>query len=178
MDIWFVSSVWSQQTKDWVFSQLIGHFTTIHYEVAWSVIYFVFYQYIYIFSFLSLMESCFHFNFDWFVYFFIKTLFLQKLLKILSVLPAYWSVFHTHPWCPQKSEEGIRLLRTGVADGCELLEMESWSFGRAVLLAMEPLLQTPTSSSYWQCIVATCFAIWSNHLCFDWFDLSHFLFCF
>lgn len=54
------------------------------------------------------------------VFFFLVSVFKQKIFMCVNVLPTYMSVHCVHAWYSYRSDEGIGSLRAGVTDGYEL----------------------------------------------------------
>lgn len=56
----------------------------------------------------------------------------------------YISPHHMHPWFPQRSEEGIASLRTGIINSCELI-YGFWDSNSSLLQEQEVVLTTEQS---------------------------------
>lgn len=77
--------------------------------------------------------------------------FLVSLIKIYSfymrtALPAHIYVYHMSIWCLQRSEEGIRFLRTGVIDGYKPT-CRYWASNLGPLQEQQMLLTSELQSS-------------------------------
>lgn len=51
----------------------------------------------------------------------------------MNILPVQVFVYQVHVWCQQKSEEGIRTLKTGVKNGYRQLRAIVWVLGTSIL---------------------------------------------